>query len=72
MDDYLFDQDRKIKVPSRELYYYPYWDNLSEVRKKMQKERIRIWENGRLVIRAKCTAKNALRPIYEIVSRQKV
>lgn len=72
MEDYMFDQDRKIKVPSRELYYYPDWDCLSDIRTAMRRERMRIWENGRLTIRAKCKVKNALRPIYEKVSRRKV
>lgn len=71
LEDYMFDQDRKIKVPSRELYYYPDWDSLSDIRTAMRRERMRIWENGRLTIRAKCKVKNALRPIYEKVSRQK-
>ena len=46
MDDFVYDPDRKVKAPSRELYFYPYWDELDKVRKIMRSEKNRIWKNG--------------------------
>ena len=32
IEDYVFDVDRNVKSPLRELYFYPYWDRLDEIR----------------------------------------
>lgn len=64
MKDYTFDTDRKINSPSRELYYYPKWDDLDCIREELHNEKERIWENGSLKTRAICKVKDILRPIY--------
>ncbi len=46
MEDYIFDPDRKVKAPSRELYYYPDWDLLPSIRSKMRQEKDKIWKTG--------------------------
>ena len=38
MEDYAYDPDRKIYLPSRELYYYPSWDELPAIRKLFREE----------------------------------
>lgn len=44
MEDTCYDEDRKILSPSRELYYYPYWDELIPIRKKLREEKDKIWK----------------------------
>jgi hypothetical protein len=44
-DDWGYDVDRKVKTPSRELYFYPEWDNLPEIRTKMRALKDEIWRD---------------------------
>lgn len=46
IDDYFYDIDRCDKAPIRELYFYPRWDILPEVRSVLRNERLRIWKEG--------------------------
>lgn len=71
-DDYIFDVDRKVKAPSRELYFYPEWDKLPEIRGKLRAEKERIWMNGSAKIVLKSNVKDALRPLYERLTRKKL
>lgn len=41
--DRTYDVDRKVVNISRELYFYPYWDELPEIRKKLQSVKNSIW-----------------------------
>ena len=43
MQDTCFDPDRKVTNISRELYFYPYWDELPAIREKLRKEKNSIW-----------------------------
>ena len=71
MEDYVYDVDRKITAPSRELYYYPDWDKLPEIREVMRAEKNRIWRNGSPLVVLKSNLKDFIRPFYEILTRQK-
>ena len=71
MEDYVFDSDRKIYAPSRELYFYPEWDELSNIRELMRNEKRRIWENGSLKYVLKSNTKDMLRPLYEKMTKVK-
>lgn len=44
MSDYVYDVDRKAEAISRELYFYPYWDELPAIREKLMKEKDKIWK----------------------------
>ena len=43
ISDYCFDVDRKMESPAFELYFYPYSNNLPEVRQKLRNEKDKIW-----------------------------
>lgn len=72
MQDYIFDKDRNITVPSRELYYYPDWENIDEIRTIMRRERERMWQNGSLTATAKDYVKDILRPAYVRLTKRKI
>lgn len=44
-DDWGYDVDRDVKTPSRELYFYPEWDKLPDIRKKMRVFKDEIWRD---------------------------
>lgn len=44
MEDTSYDEDRKVLSPSRELYYYPYWEELQPIREKLRAEKDKIWK----------------------------
>lgn len=46
IDDYFFDPNRNDIAPIRELYYYPKWDELVNIRLILRKEKDRIWKTG--------------------------
>lgn len=64
IEDYIYDPDRKINAPSRELYYYPGWENLSEIRHLFREEKERIWKNGNKYVLLKDYLKDLIRPFY--------
>lgn len=43
MQDTCYDPDRKVINISRELYFYPDWDELTAIREKMRNEKNAIW-----------------------------
>lgn len=45
MSDYVYDIDRKVESASRELYFYPYWDELPEISEKLRREKDKIWRD---------------------------
>lgn len=71
MKDYIYDMDRNITTPSRELYYYPDWEGIEEIRNIMRREKARIWQNGSLTATAKDCAKDVLRPAYVRLTKKK-
>ncbi len=46
MFDYSYDKDRGVRYPLRELYFYPYWDEIEQARKYFKDEKDKIWKNG--------------------------
>ncbi len=71
IEDYIYDPDRKVNAPSRELYYYPNWDALPEIRNKMRTEKARIWKNGSLSVVIKSDIKDFIRPFYSKLFKEK-
>lgn len=45
ISDYFHDTDRNQDSLSRELYFYPYWDELPAIREKLRAEKDRIWRD---------------------------
>lgn len=46
IDDKFYDPDRHLKSPLWELYYYPKWKNLPDIREEMRKYKDEIWCEG--------------------------
>lgn len=46
ISDIIYDVDRHVKTPLRELYFYPYWDELEDVRRYFREEKKKIWKTG--------------------------
>ena len=72
MDDFVYDPDRKVKAPSRELYFYPYWDELDKVRKIMRSEKNRIWKNGSAGVVLMMKIKELIWPFYYRLTMKKM
>lgn len=49
IDDETYDVDRHVMVKSRELYFYPYWDKLPEIRNVLRAKKNEIWRNETIV-----------------------
>lgn len=45
ISDWHDDNDRHLRSLSRELYFYPYWDELPKIREKLRAEKDRIWRD---------------------------
>lgn len=58
--DYVFDHDRNVITPLRELYFYPYWDKVEEMRQTLRKEKDRIWRRGSLKTEVKSSIKTSI------------
>jgi len=43
IEDDMFDTDRKVKTPSCEYIFYPYWDELPAIREKLRCKKNEIW-----------------------------
>lgn len=71
ISDFNYDVDRKVNAPSRELYFYPFWDLVPEIRELMRNEKNRIWKNGSLKTILKSNAKDMLRPAYNRLVKRK-
>jgi arylsulfatase A-like enzyme len=70
IDDIHYDEDRHVNSISREEYFYPYWDQLPEVRKKMRAYKDSIWREASmkqtLLNRAKDFALYFYRKLYRV------
>ena len=44
--DNVLDVDRGVRVFSKELYFYPYWDEISSVRQSFREYRDSMWRKG--------------------------
>ena len=71
MEDYVFDVDRKIMEPSREVYYYPDWLKLDEIRSFFRAEKNKIWKEGSRLVLLKNDLKNLIRPLYLKLHKKK-
>lgn len=45
------DKDRKACSPAIDYYFYPFWDDLDEIRKIVRAEKCRIWKNESVKLR---------------------
>jgi len=43
ISDYVYDVDRKIISPAKELYFYPEWDKLPSIRILLREQKDKIW-----------------------------
>jgi hypothetical protein len=46
IQDTIYDVDRRVETPLKELYFYPYWDDLEDVRDYFKKKKMEIWKVG--------------------------
>lgn len=46
ISDFIYDPDRHVNTPLRELYYYPRWSEMEDVRSFFRKEKAKIWKTG--------------------------
>lgn len=47
--DYVYDVDRHVTSPLRELYFYPYWDEIDDARSRLRNELQKVWKNGTFI-----------------------
>lgn len=74
MFDYTYDKDRKITVPSRELYYYPNWNELDIIRKDFRRIKDQMWEKGRIQYRFLSRFNGIIRPFinkFDVIKKNK-
>lgn len=45
INDTMYDVDRHLDTPLKELYFYPYWDQIPEVRAKYREQWRKVWKN---------------------------
>ena len=69
--DWNYDVDRHVQTPSRELYFYPDWEKLPEVREKLRAYKDAIWRKESAKQRFYATARNAALWVYRRVRRKK-
>ena len=46
IEDSVYDYDRHVTTPSKELYFYPYWDELNEMRSHFRQIKKDVWKSG--------------------------
>ena len=46
IENEIYDIDRHITAPSKEMYLYPYWDDLENVRKFFRNIKEKMWRTG--------------------------
>ena len=46
IEDSVYDYDRHVTTPSKEMYLYPYWDELPEIRDYFRQTKNAIWRDG--------------------------
>lgn len=71
IEDYVYDPDRRINAPSRELYYYPNWNMLPAIRSIVREEKQRIWRNGSIKSVIKNSIKQFILPVYSKLRKTK-
>ena len=45
LNHYVVDEDRYVIAPVKELYFYPYWNDIPEVVSTFRKEFLKVWKN---------------------------
>lgn len=75
ISDWYYDIDRRQRSLARELYFYPYWDELPEIRQELRNIKDRIWrepdfrDRVLMYIRGNKTVKMLLKPIYNHIKK---
>lgn len=46
ISDKIYDVDRHVTTPLKELYFYPFWDELEAVRSYFREKKNKIWKTG--------------------------
>lgn len=46
IEDTIYDVDRHVKSPSKEMYFYQYWDELDDIRRYFRAIKDNIWKKG--------------------------
>lgn len=72
IQDNILDVDRGLTYPSREEYFYPYWDELPAVRQKLREEKNKIWREASASQKLIGYVKVVTRPLREKIGRKKV
>lgn len=44
--DYIYDVDRHVTTLARDYYFYPFWDELPEIRENLRAEKDKIWREA--------------------------
>ena len=70
--DWNYDTDRHVQTPSRELYFYPEWEKLPQVRQRLQALKNEIWKDETVKQRLYFTAKNAALRVYRKVKKTRI
>ena len=75
ISDLYYDIDRKQRSLARELYFYPYWDELPEIRQELRNIKDSIWREPDFIdrilmyIRGNKAVKMLLKPIYNHIKK---
>lgn len=70
---YIFDTDRHLQTDLKEVYFYPYWDEIETIKEIMRTEKARIWRNPSLIEsfqgRSMTFAKNCYKSMRRILRK---
>ena len=67
--DNVYDTDRYVTTPACEYYFYPYWDDLSEIRSMLRKEKKRIWREADFLTEFYNKINQRIKPIHAKIKR---
>lgn len=70
--DWNYDTDRHVQTPSRELYFYPEWEKLPEIREKLRAYKDSIWRKESFKQRMMSNAKNFALIVYNNIKKTKI
>jgi len=63
------DPDRKMKYHTSEVFFYPYWDKISEIVTELRVQKSKIWKEPCLLIKTMINIKFFLRKIKRILRK---
>jgi len=70
IEDYIYDTERKVNAPSREMYYYADWDLLPQIRDRFRAEKSRIWKDGSIKGRVDRKIKKIIPAVYTKIRKK--